>query len=518
MGEQIDTEGLTLPKSGAPISLRILDGGATTTDGWRQPSPITTTLPKVARFTGDMLPADLRRYVFDVAERQQSPVDFVAVALLCGLAAVVGNKVRVRPKSHDDWTIVPNLWGAIVGPPSAMKSPAMDSALAPVFMVQDEMRTLWKERCAQLADDEILADLESKQAKANAAKLYKAGDRDGALKLLKAAHGDDAPPEPRLTVNDTTMEKLGELLNENRNGLLLIRDELPGFLARMDDQDNASERAFYLEAFNGTSAFTFDRIGRGTVRIECSTVSIIGGVQPARIIPLVRGAVTGTGNDGFLQRLQMTVWPDPSSTWKWVDRSPDAGARLAVDRIFRDLRDLPAPEDGGPRLMRFAPDAQAAFRDWMETIQEEARSKTLPSALESHILKMPKTVASLALIFDLIEGDGDDLIGDDAILRALGWADYLRTHANRLYAAGQTQAEEGARMIVERRAQLPAMFTARDIHRRQWSSLTDRDAVATAIDALVETHHCREHNISNPSGGRPTTAYEWNPAIRQSGG
>lgn len=518
MGEQLDTDGLTLPKSGTPISLRILDGGATTTNGWRQPMPITTTLPKVARFSGELLPEALRRYVLDVSDRQQSPVDFVAVALLCGLAAVVGNKVRIRPKSHDDWTIVPNLWGAIVGPPSAMKSPAMDSALAPAFMIQDEIRTLWKERCAQLADDEMLADLESKQAKANAAKLYKAGDRDGALKLLKGAQGEEAPPEPRLIVNDATVEKLGELLNENRNGLLLIRDELSGFLARMEDDECVAERSFYLEAFNGTGSFTFDRIGRGTVRIESCTVSMVGGVQPSRIIPLVRGAVTGTKNDGFLQRLQMTVWPDLSSSWKWVDRSPDIGARIEADRIFRDLRDLPALPSGEPRIMRFSPDAQAAFRDWMETIQEEARSKALPSALESHILKMPKTVASLALIFDLIEGDGDDEVGDDAILRALGWADYLRSHANRLYAAGQTHAEEGARMIVDRRAQLPAMFTARDIHRKQWVGLSDREAVITAIDILMESHHCRQHEITHPGAGRPTSAYEWNPTLRKTGG
>ena len=35
-----------------------------------------------------------------------------------------------------------------------------------------------------------------------------------------------APAEKRYLVNDTTVEKLGELLNHNPNGLLLFRDEL----------------------------------------------------------------------------------------------------------------------------------------------------------------------------------------------------------------------------------------------------------------------------------------------------
>lgn len=512
MGE-IDTDGLTLNGGAKPINLRLVEGG-----GWPRPLPIVSTLPAVARFTADLLPDELRRYVFDVAERQQSPADFVAVAALCGLSAVVGNKLRVRPKQHDDWTITPNLWGALVGPPSAMKSPAMQAALAPAFMLQDEMRELWERQCATLAEDEMLAELSASTAKSQAKKLLKAGDREGARKLLQQAgdDGDELPPCPRLIVNDATVEKLGELLNENRNGLLLIRDELPGFLARMEDQECQGERAFYLEAFNGDGSFTFDRIGRGTVRIEVCTVSIIGGVQPSRIIPLVRGAVSGASNDGLLQRLQMTVWPDPNSSWRWIDRSPDAAARLAVDRIFRDIRDIQVAEDGQPRAMRFEPAAQDAFREWMESIQTEARSKTLPSALESHILKMPKTVASLALIFDLIEGDGDDLIGDTAILRALGWADYLRTHANRLYAAGQTMAEEGARLIVERRGNIPEAFTARDIQRKQWTGLTDRDAVASSIESLLCTHHCREVAGSN-STGRPSTLYVWNPHLKVEG-
>jgi hypothetical protein len=507
--DHIDMTGLNL--DARKINLRMVEGG-----GWPLPQPIVSNLPKVAPFSGDLLPEVLRKYVFDVADRQQSPPDFVAVALLCGLGAVVGNKVRVRPKQHDDWTIVANLWGALIGPPSAMKSPAMDSALAPVFMIQDELRRLWQEQCAAISEDAMLSELGAKATKSQASKLLKAGDREGARQLLKEAggDGDEAPPEPRLIVNDATVEKLGELLNENRNGLLLIRDELPGFLSRMEDPEYAPERSFYLESFNGTGSFTFDRIARGTVRIEVCTVSIIGGVQPSRIIPIVKGAVSGASNDGLLQRLQMTVWPDPRSSWKWIDRSPDTGARIAVDRIFRDLRDIPALPDGEPRMMRFEPSAQTAFREWMEVMHPEARSGVLPSALESHVLKMPKTIASLALIFDLIEGDGDDLIGNTATLRALDWADYLRTHANRLYASGQTMVDEGARLIVDRRSQLPELFSARDVQRKQWSNLPDRDTVSAALDVLVTTGHCRERTIGNPNGGRPSTIFEWNPRLK----
>src|ERR1700730_15820590 len=125
---------------------------------------------------------------------------------------------------------------------------------------------------------------------------------------------------------------------------------------------------------------------------------------------------------------------------------------------------------------RRCPAAQDMFREWMTEIQTEARSGKLPSVLESHLLKMPKTVAALALIFELVDG-GRGAIGSVAAARALDWADYLRSHAIRLYSAGSVMAENGARLIIERRAQLPESFTARDVQRKEWAGLADRDAV-----------------------------------------
>jgi Protein of unknown function (DUF3987) len=98
----------------------------------------------VAPFDAELLPEALRDYVFDVADRQQAPPGFAAVAAICGLAVLAGNRVRIRPKQHDDWEVVPNLWGAIIGRPSAMKSPAMRSALAPLYAIQDSLRKDWE--------------------------------------------------------------------------------------------------------------------------------------------------------------------------------------------------------------------------------------------------------------------------------------------------------------------------------------------------------------------------------------
>jgi hypothetical protein len=186
---------------------------------WPAPLPIVSTLPPVAPFVREMLPSVIADYVLDVADRQQAPPDFVAVAALCGLAALLGSKIRIRPKQQDDWTVTPNLWGAIIGRPSAMKSPAMASALAPIYALEASMREAWEGGLKTKAVDDALAALAQKDNKKQAEKAMRSGDRDRARSLLENLSGDDQedPTCPRLIVNDATVEKLGERGNSRRS-------------------------------------------------------------------------------------------------------------------------------------------------------------------------------------------------------------------------------------------------------------------------------------------------------------
>lgn len=502
-------------------AVRLIHGGLTDDPAggkpWAAPKPIKSVLPRVEKMRPELLPQALH-YVFDIADRQNSPSDFSAVTALCAAGAIVGNRMKIAPKSHDDWAVVPNLWGGIVGRPSAMKSPAMVSSLSALYGIQDAMREQWEAGNKEQKLDARLSSLDAKKAQREAKKAMDAGNRDAAREKLAAMDADDDEerPCPRIVVNDATVEKLGELLNENPRGLLLVRDELPGFLARLESEDYQSERAFYLEAYNGDGRFTYDRIGRGTVHIRSATLSIIGGIQPSRIAPIVRGALTGATNDGLIQRLQLAVWPDDKKEWTWVDRRPSKELREAYDQAFADLHDRLPGSAADPTVMRFSATAQDMFREFMTAINQEAIAGSLSSVMESHILKMPKTIASLALLFELIDS-GRFEVGEAATARALLWVSYLRSHAERLYAAGEVMAEDGARLILSRRGQLPNPFTGRAVHKKDWAGLSDKDAVDAALDVLVATNHCREvEQPAHPMGGRPTTLYRWNPQLEQS--
>jgi len=149
---------------------------------------------------------------------------------------------------------------------------------------------------------------------------------------------DNNTTEKRYYTQDATIEKLGELLQENPTGLLVLRDELAGWLRTMDKQGREGDREFYLESWNGNGSYTFDRIGRGTIHIPAVTLSIFGGIQPGKLKAYIDGAIDGAaGADGLLQRIQLLVWPDELPEWKRSDRYPDGKAKDRAYQIFQNL-------------------------------------------------------------------------------------------------------------------------------------------------------------------------------------
>lgn len=478
---------------------------------WPAPRPLPDTLPPVPAFEPELLPEAIQSYALDVSQRMQSPPDYAAVVAVCALSAMLGRKVLIRPKQHDDWTVTPTAWGALIGGPSTMKSPNLGEMLKPVHSIEAREAAQWEERVRLHKAEAEAAEIAASLAKVAAKKLMQDGRREEAVMHLAASEeAGQVPTLPRFIVNDASVEALGERLKENSNGLLLVRDELSGWISAMMQEDRQSERAFFLEAFNGNASFTYDRIGRGTVRIEHCTLSVVGGIQPSKIAPLVRGAVRGTADDGLIQRLQLAVWPDPVKSWRWIDRAPDPSARARYFEAFERLHalELPVAEDGPPCL-RFTAEAQAMFVEWMEELQVEARGDDMPEAMQSHLLKMPKTVAGLALLFELLEG-GTDAVGEIATGRALGWADYLRGHADRLYSAATHGSIDAARLILKRKAKLPNPLKAREIQRKGWAGLSTPEEVASALEVLVDYGRLMELEVEpTVIGGRPTKAYRW---------
>lgn len=480
-------------------------------EGWPKPTALPEGLPPVDKFDPELFPEVLRDYVTDIADRMQCPVDFPAAALLSVLSAAVGRRCGIFPKRHDYWTCIPNLWGAIIGPPGVIKSPALVEVMRPLNVLQARAVEQHQRELAEFKAAGLVAGEAEKVAKDAIRKALKSRDTAGASELAERAIQDEQaePVCRRYLVNDATVEKLGDLLSKNPHGLLLFRDELTGFFRTLERQGHEADRAFYLECWNGDGNFTYDRIGRGTVHIAGACLSVLGSIQPGPLAELVRG-MRGSGDDGLLQRFQIAVWPDISTTWKNVDRIPDLRARDQITALIERLAVREVVEE--IPVLHFADDAQELFDAWRADLERRLRSGEDHPAVEAHLAKYRSLIPSIALLLHLVESSSDG-VSLAATERAIGWAEYLESHARRIYAPAVSGDMDAARLLADKitAGKISGTFSLRDVYRNGWTGLSKVEDSQAAVRVLAEFDWLREGR--EETQGRTATVYVVNPHI-----
>lgn len=529
-------------------------------DALPEPEAIGQHLPPVPALDKNLIPAPLRGWVDDVAHRMQCPLDYCAVGALVALAGVVGAAIGIKPKRRDDWLVVPNLWGGVIGPPSKKKTPALTDMLKALGRLESSAARGTQQAKASAADPEtkikqkiLKQELEAAiKAERSAAALTESADayadakgkrpRQGVQKIAPRAAaiiklelaGLTAPPtgnlQARFRTNDATIEALHDLLAGNPRGILVFRDELVGLLKGWEKQGHEQDRAFYLEAWNGHGSFPLDRIGRGHVICDNMCVSILGGTQPDK----VRGYLyqARQENDGLLQRFQLLVYPDTAPYAGMVDEYPDDAARDAAFGIFDTLARADfatqAETDSFGRIpfLRFDDAGQALFIDWYDYLhRHQIEAPDEAPLMVEYLSKQPKTFAALALLFHLIDrasamqhGNVPGPVSEAAAQRAAGWCDYLEAHARRIFALGQTLQSQAAGELA-RRIEAGALdgadsFTARDIYRKQWHLLDDAEIVGDALNELVDAGWLLQTVQSAGFQMRGHVRYRVNPKAR----
>jgi len=228
-------------------------------EAWPEPGTLPGGLLPVPSLAEVMIPEPFRPWLCDITERMQCPLEFPAVGALVSVAGLVGRLIGIRPKRHDDWLVIPNLWGAVIGRPGILKSPALAEVMKPLHRLEKQARAehdmeLEKWELTKLLLKAQKEDLERKIREA----LKKGQDPEAVMSSASFAKEEEPVPRRDL-VNDSTVEKLGVILNQNPRGILLFRDELTGWLRTLDREGHENDRAFYLEAWNGNGPYTYDR-------------------------------------------------------------------------------------------------------------------------------------------------------------------------------------------------------------------------------------------------------------------
>jgi len=307
----------------------------------------------------------------------------MALCTIVSCASAISEEWRLQPKRHDyEWTEQSRLWGAIVGSPSVLKSPAIRATTQPIEMLEIEAHEEWR----------VL------QAAHTAWK--KADDKN--------APEPEVPPRDRFMIESTTIEALSEVLRDDAEGklraplgkVLVRQDELTEFLANMDKYGSGKgngDRAAWLRAYNG-GHHSIDRIGRGSFAVKNWSCCLLGGIQPA----MIRKIAQKTEDDGLIQRFMLDV-PGPQAPG--VDRVPDLDARNLYRGLFPVLAAMRPgkTEDGYPTSVILHADAHAAREDIEAFARAMAAAPDISERLQATFGKWPGLFARLCLTFHLIE-------------------------------------------------------------------------------------------------------------------
>jgi hypothetical protein len=525
-------------------SVQATPASTSTPEGWPDPIPLPSRLSPVLPFDPTFLPDAIAPWVMDIAERMQCAPDMVGVPAMAALGGVLGTKIGAYPKQEDNWLEVPNFWCVIIGLPGKLKSPALREVFLPVRELgiaskrahddamkrwrgdleafklrKDVAQSTYRKRLKEEADKPVSDFVEVREARDRAEAEKQQNE------ALEHVMRETEPPEPqerRYIVNDTTYEKLGEILSANPQGVIVERDELVSLLAHLDREEQATAKGFYLSGWNGVGVYDFDRISRGRVSLSRHCISLVGCATPGGIESYVRASVSEGRDDGLIQRFSLAVWPDQRPTWTFVDRAPDAAAKERVRQLFQRFNDYEPPVSDGEvdpydlriRGIRFTPEATEAFATWLRELETEISAGGRVPALLAHFSKYRKLVPTTALVTHLAD-HGSGQVRLSALHKALRFAGYLRSHAERIYGSVTRADIEGAHAIVAKLqgGSLVEPFTARDVYRRQWSGLRDTAAVYDALE-LLERHHFIGAQPNPRSVGRPAlTEYRSNPKL-----
>ncbi len=487
---------------------------------WNAPKPLDLTLKKVLTVSDDLLPKVLINWLRPASKVIGCPFDFLVLSAIVMIGSIIGSKLRVKPLVNSDWFVVPNLYGGCVGLPSSKKTPALDETRKPILALQAEARKVYVEQ-KQVFDVDAefyQKDITALKKKSKTAEAY----RNGLANLNKPAEVSLR----RFEINDVTTPKLGEILSKNPNGFLQFRDELTGWMKSLEADYDLNARAFFLELWKGAIPYSIARKGDGETEIQSGTLSIIGGIQPSKLLRYISEAYSQDNADGLPQRF-LFAYPDANKRSTNPTESEYHAMRDGFERVNAICKTLADYDFKGQviaangdhfHLLKFDRAAQSIINEWRDDIEAQAESLQVEDEpFSSYLYKLPKSCFAVALIFHCLEHINDayfpDEISEATALKAIAYTEVLTSHAHRVFALGENQIFSLAQTLLGkiRKGDLHQAFTAREVSRKQWSGLKTPDTIRDVLALLIDYGYLLEQSTNG--GGRPRVRYFYHPSL-----
>jgi hypothetical protein len=383
-----------------------------------------------------LLPALIEEYAFEQAHLMGADPAGLAMGALTVCAAMIPDSITLQVKRHDPhWKEPARLWTALVGGVSARKSPIVREVSRPLVRMNNELVKRY----------------------GTAMRAYEA--------LPKDQRDISVEPVPeRLKIEDSTPEAVQGILQDNPQGVLLIRDELAGWFGSMEKYGNnrngAADRSFWLQAYNG-GGYSFDRVKRGSHHIENLGISVLGGIQPSAIQQQADAIV----DDGLIQRLNPVMLRNASLS---NDDRPVSAVARGYDHLVERLYQYRMNFNGD---LTFNDDAQTVRQLVSSTNDKLLAVESFNQKLAGHFGKYDGMFARLCVLWHCVErvDNYSTVVTADVAHRVREFMDrFLRGHAVAFYCGllglsdGHERLRAIAGYILSRQL---GELTARDVQR-----------------------------------------------------
>lgn len=422
-------------------------------------------------------PEPLASFVNEGASALGCDPCMIAMPALTAIACAIGTTRRIRLKAQ--WAEPAILWTAVSSRSGSLKSPAYDLATA-------ELRRSQLEKLKRF-------EIEYKQYQV-AKEIH-----EKAKKTWRGSKSSEGPPrEPtppsleRHVVSDTTCEALGPILQANPRGVLLLRDELSGWLMGFNEYKRGKGRdvANWLEMHRAGTAIIDRKSSPLPIYVPRAAVSVAGTIQPS----ILRNCITPDYLASGLASRLLIVEPPPTRK-QWSDREipehVDRAYCQAISRLFRLEHDIDKDDELQPVDLPLEPEAKSIWvKFFNEFADEQYHAPT--DDLAAAFAKLEGYAPRLALIFQLVSWTNERALGNvieaESMAAAIELTRWFVCETRRIYALwseceGSSVEDRG---LVEWIRARGGSVTARDV-RRGPQRYRLIGAAETALENLVRS-------------------------------
>jgi hypothetical protein len=448
-------------------------------------------------FPTHLLPGALREFTECASTSIGCDPAVVALPALAAAASAIGNTRRIQLKPG--WSEPSILWTAIVAESGRLKSPAFTLVQAAI----DELQRQYLDRHAL---DIAAYDEELKRYEVRYREWAKAHG-EGALPIKP-----EVPVAQRLYTSDPTMEALAVLLQGRWRGLLLMRDELSGWLASFDQYRSGpgSDVAYWLEIHGGRSILVDRKTGsQKFIYVPRASVSIAGCIQPG---VLANSLGTQHFQNGLAARFLLAC--PPRNLRRWTDACIPPATQVALGQLLERLYSLAETTgrtgEKAPLEIDLTPAAKWLFVGFFNEHGDEQAGMT--GDLAAAWAKLEGYAARLALVHHCLRWAGHDKtvgqqIDEESIAAGIELSRWFGNEAKRVYSIlAESEEEQEARTLAEVVRAKGGSVSVRD-----WQKLRGHQSSELAeveLGGLVKAEHGDWVFAEiGPQGGRPSKRF-----------